>query len=82
MSRLLSPRRSIGLAIDIDGVLLRGETVLSGASEALNLLRTLSIPHIFITNGINHIGIDHENSICRVLVLLTRRYQLRYKILI
>ena len=46
-------RRLLGtaVAIDIDGVLLRGSSVISGASESLLKLHKNNIPHIFLTNG-------------------------------
>lgn len=40
-----------GFAFDIDGVLLRGGTVLPGARKALELLNTKRIPWIVLTNG-------------------------------
>lgn len=42
-------RRAV--ALDIDGVLLRGKKVLNRAADALQLLKQHKIPHIFVTNG-------------------------------
>lgn len=42
---------SIGVAFDIDGVLLRGKELVQGAEEALKLLNSNNIPYIFVTNG-------------------------------
>jgi len=41
----------VGAALDIDGVILRGERALPGAAEALRLLRSHDVPFVFITNG-------------------------------
>lgn len=43
--------RAIGVALDIDGVLLRGKNVLPMASTAVNLLLKNRVPFIFLTNG-------------------------------
>ena len=54
MAFVSSRRRmaSFGVALDIDGVLLRGrDGVLPGARRALELLRRHRVPHIFMTNG-------------------------------
>ncbi|KAL8496778.1 hypothetical protein ACS0TY_020453 [Phlomoides rotata] len=50
------PRRaSFGIAFDIDGVLLRGETPIGGSPQALKRLYddsgSLRIPYVFLTNG-------------------------------
>ena len=45
---LLSPK---AVALDIDGVLLRGGKPLPRAADALNLLRASKIPYVFVTNG-------------------------------
>lgn len=37
--------------IDMDGVLYRGETALSGAREFVEFLRVRGIPHLFLTNN-------------------------------
>jgi hypothetical protein len=50
-SQSCSPSLSKGVALDIDGVLLRGKTVLPRAVDALKLLRKEGIPHVFVTNG-------------------------------
>ncbi|CAK9169566.1 unnamed protein product [Ilex paraguariensis] len=46
---------SFGIAFDIDGVLLRGDTPIGGSSHALQKLYdhcgTLKIPFVFLTNG-------------------------------
>ena len=39
------------VAIDIDGVLVRGNTVIQGARNAIQLLQNNRIPHVFISNG-------------------------------
>lgn len=41
----------IGLALDIDGVLLRGSKVLDITPAALKRINEKKIPHIFMTNG-------------------------------
>lgn len=43
--------RSIAVALDIDGVLLRGKSVLPRASEAVRRLIQHRIPYIYMTNG-------------------------------
>jgi HAD superfamily hydrolase (TIGR01456 family) len=43
--------KNIGVVCDIDGVLLRGDTVLAGSAEGLALLEEHNIPFIFVTNG-------------------------------
>jgi HAD superfamily hydrolase (TIGR01456 family) len=43
--------RRIGIALDIDGVLLRGVKVLPYARDALDLLLYHRIPFVFVTNG-------------------------------
>ena len=43
--------RNVGVAIDIDGVLMKGSKVIPRASDAIKLLISNKIPHIFITNG-------------------------------
>lgn len=48
MSKLLSTVD--GLLIDIEGVLLHGNTVVPGARETVAALRTQGMPHRFITN--------------------------------
>lgn len=40
-----------GVAIDIDGVLLRGSKVLPRARDALERLQDASVPFVFVTNG-------------------------------
>ena len=39
------------VAIDIDGVLVRGNTVIQGAKNAIQLLQRNRIPHVFVSNG-------------------------------
>lgn len=39
------------VAIDIDGVLVRGNTVIQGARNAIQLLQNNRIPHVFVSNG-------------------------------
>ncbi|KAF8402786.1 hypothetical protein HHK36_010877 [Tetracentron sinense] len=56
-----SERSSLGIAFDIDGVILRGRTPIGGAPQALRrlygdcgiiqLLGALKIPFLFLTNG-------------------------------
>lgn len=43
--------RDFAFAFDIDGVLLRGKTPLTGAKQALETLQANSIPFILLTNG-------------------------------
>ncbi|XP_057954778.1 uncharacterized protein YKR070W-like isoform X2 [Malania oleifera] len=56
-SQLLSHSRrpSFGIAFDIDGVILRGNTPIGGSPQALKRLYddsgTLTIPYVFLTNG-------------------------------
>jgi HAD superfamily hydrolase (TIGR01450 family) len=40
-----------GVVCDIDGVLLRGSTVLPGAAESLRKLQDQNLPFVFVTNG-------------------------------
>jgi len=40
-----------GIVFDIDGVLVKGKTVLPETLKALKLLNTLRIPFMFLTNG-------------------------------
>jgi HAD superfamily hydrolase (TIGR01456 family) len=42
---------SIGIAFDIDGVLIRGKELVNGARESLKILNNNNIPYIFVTNG-------------------------------
>ena len=42
---------SYGLALDIDGVLLKGSNVLPGAREALAILKNKRWPFVLVTNG-------------------------------
>ncbi len=49
-SSVARPSR-VGIAFDIDGVLVRGRDPLPGAREALRLVREFSAPHVFLTNG-------------------------------
>ena len=44
-------RRALGVALDIDGVLLLEDSVIPGATRALEMLRDQKIPHVFMTNG-------------------------------
>jgi len=41
----------VGVALDIDGVLLRGGHVLEGAVEAVRRLQKQHVPLVFMTNG-------------------------------
>ena len=41
----------VGLALDIDGVFLKGSTVLKCATRAIKLIQDNKTPFIFITNG-------------------------------
>lgn len=57
-SHLRSPsqRPSFGIAFDIDGVILRGNTPIGGSPQALGRLYhdsfgTLKVPYVFLTNG-------------------------------
>mmetsp|Transcript_6432 Transcript_6432/g.7361 ORF Transcript_6432/g.7361 Transcript_6432/m.7361 type:complete len:348 (-) Transcript_6432:403-1446(-) len=43
--------KAIGVALDIDGVLIRGQKPLPGAKESLEKLRHHNIPFLFMTNG-------------------------------
>ena len=40
-----------GFLIDMDGVLYRGDHVISGAKEFIRALQRLDIPHLFLTNN-------------------------------
>lgn len=44
-------RRAFGVAIDVDGVLLRGKSLLPGAVEAVSYLKENEIPFGVLTNG-------------------------------
>ncbi|PIN00707.1 putative phosphatase [Handroanthus impetiginosus] len=54
-SQPFQPGASFGIAFDIDGVILRGDTPIGGSPEALKRLYddsgTLKIPYVFLTNG-------------------------------
>ncbi|CAO2824824.1 unnamed protein product [Amaranthus hypochondriacus] len=54
-SELPSFRNAFGIAFDIDGVLLRGNSPIGGSLQALRKLYTpscsLKIPYVFLTNG-------------------------------
>ena len=43
--------KRVGLALDIDGVFLRGSTVLDFAARTIKLIQGKNTPFIFITNG-------------------------------
>ncbi|KAI9193192.1 HAD-like domain-containing protein [Polychytrium aggregatum] len=54
LARLESPQRRwshVGVAFDIDGVLVRGKNVLPEAKRAIKMLDERNIPYIFLTNG-------------------------------
>lgn len=42
---------SIGVAFDIDGVVMKGDTMIPGADRALRRLDAARVPYIFLTNG-------------------------------
>ena len=42
---------NMGFLIDMDGVLYRGKEVIRGASEFIQYLQNLDIPHLFLTNN-------------------------------
>ena len=44
-------KRSVGVALDIDGVLLRGSHVFPAAKKGLKRLQKHNIPFILLTNG-------------------------------
>lgn len=51
-SSVASPAVSrYGVALDIDGVLVRGRHLIPGANRALQLLRERRVPHVLLTNG-------------------------------
>jgi HAD superfamily hydrolase (TIGR01456 family) len=43
--------RAVAVALDIDGVILRGGSLISGAKDAVQLLAREKIPFIFVSNG-------------------------------
>ena len=43
--------KKVAVALDIDGVLLRGKDVLKGARTAISKLNDHEIPYVFLTNG-------------------------------
>jgi len=43
--------RTVGVVLDIDGVLVRGPAVIPGAQAALKKLQKHKIPYVFVTNG-------------------------------
>lgn len=43
--------RGLGIALDIDGVLLRGSKIIPRARDAMKLIHDHEIPHVFMTNG-------------------------------
>lgn len=53
--RFSSQRSSFGIAFDIDGVILRGKSLIGGSSHALKRLYnhdgSLRVPFLFLTNG-------------------------------
>lgn len=42
---------TFGVALDIDGVLVKDEKPIKGAAESLQLLQQYQIPFVFVTNG-------------------------------
>lgn len=42
---------TFGVALDIDGVLVKDEKPIKGAAESLQLLQKHQIPFVFVTNG-------------------------------
>lgn len=50
--------KSVGIGLDIDGVLLLGGKIIDCAPKALQLLAQNNIPHVFVTNG----GGCHEHK--------------------
>ena len=51
----------------IDGVLCRGPNAIAGASAALQKLRKLGIPHIFLTNGGGQTEDTRTKNLSRIL---------------
>ena len=49
--RRTSARSDVGFAFDIDGILLRSDTPLPGASETLQHLTNIGVPFIFLANS-------------------------------
>ena len=47
---------SVGVALDVDGVLVRGGAVIPGASSALKRLVKHKVPFVFVTNGGGWLG--------------------------
>ena len=45
------PTIDLGIAFDIDGVLIKGKTVLPQAQRVIKTLYNARIPYIFLTNG-------------------------------
>lgn len=58
---------SLGVALDIDGVFLKGSNVLPGAREAVRLLQSSGMPYVFVTNGGGMTEHDKALSLSRLL---------------
>lgn len=51
VSSSFEAKRRWGVALDIDGVLIRGGSPIPGSAEAVRRLRAAGVPHVFMTNG-------------------------------
>jgi len=60
-------RKTVGVAFDVDGVLLRGPKALKGAKEALQELDRNHIPWILLTNGGGYLEADKAKQIGQIL---------------
>ncbi len=64
--------RSIGryaCALDIDGVLVRGNKPIKGALESIKLLQSHRIPFVCLTNGMSACITD-QSSLCECILIM------------
>ncbi|KAK2604265.1 hypothetical protein N8I77_007209 [Diaporthe amygdali] len=60
---LQNATHDFAFAFDIDGVLMRGKTPLSGAKQTLEILQANAIPFILLTNGGGLTEADHAKRV-------------------
>ena len=62
---------SIGFVIDLDGVVfkrdVKGYNMINGSMEALEILRTHSIPHVFLSNGTSQLESEKAATLNKLL---------------
>ncbi|XP_046856385.1 haloacid dehalogenase-like hydrolase domain-containing 5 isoform X2 [Xenia sp. Carnegie-2017] len=59
----------VGVLCDIDGVLVRGRTLITGARESVRLLYDHDIPVVFLTNQVLQLEKDKAENLSRILDL-------------